>query len=97
MVIYTDHENKQHWPQRKIFKVKKLKSLTRCTALTFISETLMPLSRPLFKDLREVFLKKFKFFQSKDFSLFKYKINYKNLLSKNWKSFENNIYESIPS
>ena len=40
------------------------------------------MSRPLFKDLGKVLKEKFKFFQHKDFSSFKYKINYKNLLQK---------------
>ena len=46
-----------------MFKVEKLKPLTPCTALTFISETVIPLSRPLFKDLRKVLKEKCKFFQ----------------------------------
>ena len=58
-----------------MFKVEKLKPLTRCTTLPFISQTVMPLSGPLFKDLGKVLKEKFKFFQTKYFSLFKYMIN----------------------
>ena len=76
-----------------MFQVEKLKLLTRDTALTFISETVTPCLGHLLKDLRKVLKQKFKFFQSKDFSLFKYKIHYKNLLIKNRKSFESNIYK----
>ena len=49
-----------------MFKVEKLKPSTPCKALTFISETVIPLSRPLFSkslDLRKVLKEKFKFFQ----------------------------------
>ena len=41
ITLYMNNKkwNKHHWPQKKMFKVEKLKSLTHDTALTFISET----------------------------------------------------------
>ena len=55
------------------------------------------MSRPLFKDLRKALKETIKFFQSKDSSLFKHKIYYKNLITKTCKSFESNIYKCIAS
>ena len=44
IVLYISKKkwNKHHWPQKKMFKVEKLKPLTHDTALTFILETVKP-------------------------------------------------------
>ena len=89
--------NKHHWPQKKLFKFERLKPLSHDTAFNFYFRHRQAMSMPVFKDFKKVLKEKFKFIQSKDLLLFKHKIHYKKLLTKNWKSFESNTYKCIAS